>query len=150
MLIYLHKEFAHNWIFLRLAAQEFYFKQPFDIKEEYTIMKSIMTLALLPFCLVVVFLYARTVNAIPHSTVLFIFPLLLFICWLTASHFINYLRKQDYIRTVVEEYNNTQQTERRKLYSFKNIAYVLFCTTCFSWCISIIIITMAAKFIPKS
>ncbi len=62
--IFIHRKFAHNWVLLRMAAEEFYFKQPFDVKGEYTIMKSIMTLALLPICILATFLYSRIINQI--------------------------------------------------------------------------------------
>ena len=59
MILELHKYMVKKWISLRLAAQEFYFKQPFEIKDEYPIMKSILFFALAPMELIFIFLYAR-------------------------------------------------------------------------------------------
>ena len=55
MILELHKYIVKKWISLRLAAQEFYFKQPFEIKDEYPIMKSILFFALAPMELIFIF-----------------------------------------------------------------------------------------------
>ncbi len=54
-----HKNNVRQWVLLRMAASEFYFKQPYDIKEEYPIMTSILGFALMPIFMIFVFLYAR-------------------------------------------------------------------------------------------
>lgn len=46
---------VRQWILLRMAAHEFGFKQPYDIKEEYPIMTSILGFALAPIYMIFVF-----------------------------------------------------------------------------------------------
>lgn len=53
------KDTVRRWILLRMAASEFYFKQPFDIKEEYPIITSVLGFALMPIFMIFVFWYAR-------------------------------------------------------------------------------------------
>lgn len=51
----IYKNIVKKWIVMRMAAEEFYFKQPFEIKDEYPIMKSILFLALMPIEMLIVF-----------------------------------------------------------------------------------------------
>ena len=64
MILKVHRYIVKKWIVLRMASQEFYFKQPFEIKDEYPIMKSIRFFALVPIELIFIFLYARIVGSL--------------------------------------------------------------------------------------
>ena len=59
MIYNLHKYVIKKWIELRMSAEEFYFKESFEINQEYTILKSIMFFALFPIELIFIFAYAR-------------------------------------------------------------------------------------------
>lgn len=64
----LNEYIIRNWLLSRMAAQEFYFKSPFEIEEEYTIMKSVLCLALVPLELLFVFAYARIFGSLGNYT----------------------------------------------------------------------------------
>ncbi len=59
-----HKYLTRKWIMMRMAAQEFSFKEPFDLDGEYRIMKSCLFLSINPIELIFVFTYARLYGAL--------------------------------------------------------------------------------------
>ena len=129
----LNKYIIKRWLLMRMASQEFYFKSPFEIKEEYAIMKSVVFFALLPFELLFIFAYARIYGSISHY-VWHIIVLLLILNILFSNLIINNVKNDDYIKNVISQYNKLSYEERRKLYSIKNITGIVVLTGLAPWC----------------
>ena len=134
MILELHKYIVKKWISLRLAAQEFYFKQPFEIKDEYPIMKSILFFALAPMELIFIFLYARIFGSLSAYNLEII---------------LNHIKEKPFINETVMSYRQLDYDARKKLYSFKNGAITIFLTTLMPWILSFIVISIVCYLIPN-
>ena len=71
------KSILRKWVIIRMAAQEFYYKEPFVITDEYPIIKWGLVLSLTPIEMIFVFSYARIFGSlseyrIPILIVLFV------------------------------------------------------------------------------
>lgn len=115
-----------------MAAQEFYFKSPFDINEEYTIMKSILFFALVPIELLFIFAYARVYGSLSNYT-WHIVILMLLINILISNLMINGIKNDGFIKDVISQYENSAYGERRKLYSFKKVFGIIALTVLAPW-----------------
>ena len=148
MILELHKYIVKKWISLRLAAQEFYFKQPFEIKDEYPIMKSILFFALAPMELIFIFLYARIFGSLSAYNLEIILTFAI-INLVVSNLLINHIREKPFINETVMSYRQLDYDARKKLYSFKNGAITIFLTTLMPWILSFIVISIVCYLIPN-
>ena len=148
MILRLHKCIVEKWIALRLAAQEFYFKQPFEIKDEYPIMKIILFFALVPMELIFIFLYARIFGSLSAYNLEIILTLAI-INMVVSNLLINYVKEKPFVRETVIHYRQLDYDARKKLYSFKNGAITIFLTTIMPWLLSFICISIVCYLIPN-
>lgn len=144
----LNEYIIRNWLLSRMAAQEFYFKSPFEIKEEYTIMKSILCLALVPLELLFVFAYARIFGSLGNYTWQIIIIVVL-INILISNLIINKAKNNPIIGDTVSYYHQSDYSERKKLYSFRNIAYIVFLTALLPWLIMFLGILVICLIFPR-
>ena len=133
---------------MRMAAQEFYFKSPFEINEEYAIMKSILFFALIPFELLFVFTYARIYGSLSNY-VWHIIILLSLINLLVSNLFINSVKKDPFIKDIILHYEKLDYDERKNLYSFKNVASIIALTGLVPWAFLFIGIIIVCMLIPR-
>lgn len=148
MLLKIHKYLVKKWITLRMAAQEFYFKQPFEIKDEYPIMKSILFFALVPIELILIFTYARIFGSIRAYT----FQIILIIATINiiiSNLLINNIKGSPFIDDTMNSYEQLDYESRKKLYSFKNGAIVTFLTALMPWLMLFIAIPIVCYLIPR-
>lgn len=129
-----------------MAAQEFYFKSPFDINEEYTIMKSILFFALAPIELLFIFAYARVYGSLSNYT-WHIVVLMLLINLLISNLMINGVKNEGFIKDVISQYENSAYGERRKLYSFKKVFGIIALTALAPWSVLFIGIIICLIFL---
>lgn len=148
MILRLHKCIVEKWITLRLAAQEFYFKQPFEIKDEYPIMKIILFFALVPMELIFIFLYARIFGSLSAYNLEIILTLAI-INMIVSNLLINYVKEKPFIRETVVHYRQLDYYARKKLYSLKNGTIAIFLTTVMPWLLSFICISIICYLIPN-
>lgn len=141
------KLLIRKWILSRMAAQEFYFKQPFEIAEEYPIMKSVLVFGMFPIELIFIFAYARIYGSLSSVTI----PLFL-ICFiiniLLANLIINSLKGKPIITEAMSSYQQMDYSNRKKLYSFKNITEVILLTAGLPWLIMGIAIAIICYSVP--
>jgi len=115
-----------------MSAQEFYFKSPFEIKEEYTIMKSVLFFTLVPFELLFVFTYARVYGSLSNYT-WHIIILISLINILVSNLMINSVKNDVFIKDAISQYEKLDYDERKKLYSFKNVAGIIALIVLLPW-----------------
>lgn len=115
-----HRNNVRQWILLRMAASEFYFKQPFDVKEEYPIMTSILGFALMPIFMIFVFLYARIYGSLASSCLLTII-MMFALCFGIAFLIIRNMKDAPFIGLTINEYESMDLMARKKVYSAKNM-----------------------------
>ena len=60
----MNRYLVKRWFLTRMAAQEFYFKQPFQADEEYPIMMSLVIFGLIPPEAIGVFAYSRLFGSV--------------------------------------------------------------------------------------
>ncbi len=114
-----NKYIVRQRILMRMSASEFYFKQPYDVKEEYPIMTSILGLSLIPIFLIFVFLYARIYGSLQRYN----FPIILSLCVLSfgiAFLMIQSIKNTPFIDDTIRNYESMDSDTRKKIYSFKN------------------------------
>lgn len=140
------KYIIRKWLVTRMAAQEFYFKSPFDINEEYTIMKSILFFALVPIELLFIFAYARVYGSLSNYTC-HIVILMLLINILISNLMINGVKNDGFIKDVISQYENSAYDERRKIYSFKNVFGIIALTVLAPWSVLFIGIIICLIFL---
>ena len=117
-----------------MAAQEFYFKSPFEINEEYSILKSILFFSLAPLELILVFAYARIYGSLSNYTWQII-TIMVLVNILVSNIFINKMKNDEFVKDTIAHYEQLEYTERKKLYSFKSIAGVVFVSAVLPWLI---------------
>ena len=142
-----YKCIIKKWLVTRMAAQEFYFKAPFDMNEEYTILKSILFFALVPFELLFVFTYARIYGSLGDYT-WHIVILIALLNLLVANLMINGLKNDAFVKEVISQYEKSDYDERRKLYSFKNVAGIVSLTVLAPWAVLFIGIIIVCRIFP--
>lgn len=143
-----NKYIIKRWLFMRMASQEFYFKSPFEIKEGYAILKSIVFFALLPFELLFIFAYARIYGSLSHY-VWHIILLLSILNILISNLIINNIKNDDSIKDTISQYGKLDYEERKKLYSFKNITGIIALTGLVPWCFFFIGILTICQIFPR-
>lgn len=147
MLFRIHKHIARKWIFMRMAAQEFYFKQPFELKDEYPIMKSVLFFALYPIELIGIFAYARIYGSLRGYTL----PIILALTGINAllsNILINSIKNTPFINKAVTSYEQLDFGSRKNLYSFKNGFITIFLTAIVPWLVLLIGVTALCYLIP--
>lgn len=116
------KSFQYNivrqWILLRMAATEFYFKQPYDVKEEYPILTSVLGFALAPIYMIFIFLYARTYGSLERFNVPLII-LMFVVCFGIAYLIIRQVKNKPFIDQTIREYESMDLEARKKFYFFQ-------------------------------
>lgn len=147
MLFSIHKYIAEKWIFMRMAAQEFYFRQPFELKDEYPIMKSILFFALCPIELTGIFAYARIYGSLRGYTVYIILTMAV-INAVLSNILINCIKETPFINKTVASYEQLDSDSRKKLYSFKNGFITVFLTVIVPWLVFLIGVTTVCYLIP--
>ena len=110
---------VRKWLTIRMAADEFYFNEPFDISNEYSIMRNVLALSLVPFSLVVIFAAARIFGSLRDYTLLLCL-LVVGINILIANQIVNGLKDSDIVNDTVTAYEQLDYSDRKKLYSFKS------------------------------
>ncbi len=147
MIIKLNKYIIKKWIELRMAAEEFSFKQPFQIEEEYPIMKSILFFALFPIELIFIFTYARIYGSLrAHTFMLFIISALINL--IISNIVINCIKDRPFINETITSYEQLDYESRKKFYSLKNGLIVTFWMGMVPWLICFICITIVCFIIP--
>lgn len=133
---------------MRMAALEFGFKSPFEINEEYNIMKRVMFFTLVPFELLFIFTYARLYGSLSnYRWQLIIFISLINI--LVSNLMINGIKNDISIKNAISQYEQTDYDERRKLYSFKNVIGIISIILLVPWSVLFIGIIIVCMIIPR-
>lgn len=132
---------------MRMASQEFYFKQPFDIHEEYPIMKSILFFALIPVELILIFTYARIYGSL-RAYILEILLIMAIVSLLLSNILINSIKDRPFISETITSYEQLDYEKRKSLYSFKNGASVIFLTALMPWILSFACIAIVCQIFP--
>lgn len=132
---------------MRMAAQEFYFRQPFELKDEYPIMKSILFFALYPIELIGIFAYARIYGSLRGYTVYIILTMAV-INAVLSNILINCIKETPFINKTVASYEQLDSDSRKKLYSFKNGFITVFLTVIVPWLVLLIGVTTVCYLIP--
>ena len=147
MIYNLHKYLIKKWIELRMSAEEFYFKKPYDINQEYPIMKSILFFALFPIELIFIFTYARIYGSL-HAYTLWIIIIMTIINLIISNILINCIKESPFINETITSYEQLDYESRKKLYSFKNGIIVTFWMAMMPWLICFICISIVCVIIP--
>lgn len=147
MRVKMQEYLVRKWIIMRMAAQEFYFHEPFDLVAEYTIMKSVLVAAILPIEAVFIFTYARIYGTL-HNPLLVV-GLAVLISVVVANLTVNRIKDKPLIDEVISEYEQMDYDARKSLYSFKNIAFIVFLTAGLPCLISAAAIALICFFVPR-
>lgn len=147
------KSFQYNivrqWILLRMAATEFYFKQPYDVKEEYPILTSVLGFALAPIYMIFIFLYARTYGSLERFNVPLII-LMFVVCFGIAYLIIRQVKNKPFIDQTIREYESMDLETRKKFYSFKNVFRVIFIFVLLPWTVLGFALAIICYAVPHS
>lgn len=138
---------VHQWILLRMAAHEFGFKQPYNIKEEYPIMTSILGFALAPIYMIFGFLYARIYGSLANYR-LFTIILMFVLCFGIAYLIIRNIKNAPFIYQTIREYESMDLTTRKALYSLRNMAKPLIIMVGLPWLICGIAVAIICYAVP--
>ena len=147
MIYNLHKYIIQKWIELRMSAEEFYFKEPFDINQEYPIMKSIIFFALFPIEMIFIFTFARIYGSL-SSYILWIILIMSIINLMISNIFINLIKNSPFINETITSYEQLNYESRKKLYSLKNGIIVIFWMVLIPWLICFMCISFVCFIIP--
>ncbi len=147
MSLNLNKFFVKKWITMRMAAQEFGFKQPFEIADEYPIMKNIIVFSLVPIELIFLFTYARIYGSLSRYNLQIILIVAL-VNIIIANLIINPIKNSPFIDETISNYEQLDYDKRKALYSFKSNAG-LTVLLLLPWLIFAISITIVCFAIPR-
>ncbi|MCM1076562.1 MAG: hypothetical protein NC411_04295 [Bacteroides sp.] len=145
----IHHYIIRQWLLLRMAASEFYFKQPFDIKEEYPIMTSILGFALTPIYMIFGFLYARIYGSLA-SYRLFTIILMFVLCFGIAFLIIRNIKNVPFIHQTISEYEAMDLKTRKKIYSAKNMIKLTFIMAILPWIVLGISVAIICYAVPHA
>ncbi len=143
----IHKYIVKKWIVLRMAAQEFYFKQPFEINNEYSIMKSILFLAIMPIEALFIFTYARIYGSLTAYRLLLIIVMAI-VNLIISNIMINRIKDKPFVNETISSYERLDYESRKKLYSFKNGVIVTFLMALMPWILLFIGIAIVCYIFP--
>ena len=110
-------------------------------------MKNVLVLAILPIEAILIFAYAWIYGPL-HNILLFV-VLAVLIGVLVANLVVNRLKDNPFIDRVISEYEQMDHDVRKSLYSFKNIAVVVFLTGLLPCLIAATAIALICFFIPR-
>ena len=130
-----------------MSAEEFYFKESFEINQEYTILKSIMFFALFPIELIFIFAYARIYGSL-SAYIFWIITILVAINLFISNIVINCIKNRPFINETITSYEQLDYENRKKIYSFKNGIIVTFWMVLMPWLICFICISIVCLIIP--
>lgn len=133
---------------MRMAALEFGFKRPFEINEEYKIMKSILFFTLVPVELLFIFTCARLYGSLSNYRWQLII-IISFINILVSNLMINGIKNDISIKDAISQYEQKDYDERRKYYSFKNVAGIISLMLLVPWSVLFIGIIIVCMLIPR-
>ena len=143
----IHKYIVKKWIVLRMAAHEFYFKQPFEINNEYSIMKSILFLAIMPIEALFIFTYARIYGSLTAYRLLLIIVMAI-VNLIISNIMINRIKDKPFVNETISSYERLDYESRKKLYSFKNGVIVTFLMGLMPWILLFIGIAIVCYIFP--
>lgn len=143
----INKFIVKKWVLLRMSAQEFYFKEPFEINGEYSIMKSILFFALWPIEMLFIFSYARIYGSL-HASILQILLILAIVNLLISNIVINRVKYKPFVDETISSYERLPHEERRKLYSFKNGFRIVSLMVLLPWSLLFIGIAIVCQLLP--
>lgn len=144
----IHNYIIKKWIIMRMAAQEFGFKQPFEMTEEYPIMKVILFFALVPIELIFIFTYARLYGSLRAYTL----PMLLItaiVNWVISNILINMVKEKPFINETIAGYERMDYDCRKKLNSLKNVAILVLLMAGVPWALLFISISIVCLLVPR-
>lgn len=144
----LYKYMIRKWLVMRMAALEFGFKRPFEINEEYKIMKSILFFTLVPVELLFIFTCARLYGSLSNYRWQLII-IISFINILVSNLMINGIKNDISIKDAISQYEQKDYDERRKYYSFKNVAGIISLMLLVPWSVLFIGIIIVCMLIPR-
>ena len=130
-----------------MAAQEFYFKQPFEINNEYSIMKSILFLAIMPIETLFTFTYARIYGSLTAYRLLLIIVMAI-VNLIISNIMINRIKDKPFVNETISSYERLDYESRKKLYSFKNGVIVTFLMALMPWILLFIGIAIVCYIFP--
>lgn len=139
--------FVRKWVTMRMAAEEFGFKQPFEIKEEYTIMKSVLFFSLFPIELIFVFGYARIYGSLSAYSIPIILAIFL-VNFLVSNLVINSIKGKPVVEEAMAHYRQLDYASRKKLYSFRNAMSVI-SISLLPWAICALAIAIICIAVPR-
>ena len=108
----IHKYIVKKWIVLRMASQEFYFKQPFEINNEYSIMKSILFLAIMPIEALFTFTYARIYGSLTAYRLLLIIVMAI-VSLIISNIMINRIKDKPFVNETISSYERLDYESRK-------------------------------------
>ncbi len=144
-----HKNNVRQWILLRMAASEFYFKQPYDVKEEYLNMTCILGFSLAPIYMIFTFLYARVFGSLERYNLPLIIMMFV-LCFGIAFLMIRNIKNAPFIDQTIREYESMDLTTRKAIYSFKNGFKLTFIMVLLPWLIFGIAVTIICYAVPHA
>lgn len=142
------KHFAKKWLFSRMAAQEFGFKRPFVIEEEFPVMMIILILALIPLEGIGLFAYARIVGSIQQYNPI-IFVALILVNYLIARWLIGRVKTSTLPDETMREYESMSRDERKRFYSFRAFFPIIFNMAVLPWLIAVVAIFLICVIYPR-
>ena len=142
-----HKNNVRQWILLRMAAHEFGFKQPYEIKEEYPIMTSVLGFALTPIYMIFVFLYARIYGSLTSYSLPLIIMMFV-LCFGISFLIIRNIKNAPFINQTIRDYESMDLATRKAIYSFRNMAKLLVIMVGLPWLICGIAVAIICYAVP--
>ncbi len=144
-----HTYNVRQWILLRMSASEFGFKQPYNIKEEYPIMTSILGFTLTPIFMIFVFLYARIYCSLERYALPIIITMFI-ICFGIAFLMIQSIKNKPFIDETIRNYESMDVDTRKEFYSFKNGFKVTCTIALLPWIVLGLAVVIICYVIPHS
>ncbi len=132
-----------------MAASEFGFKQPYDAKEEYTNMTSILGFALMPIFMIFVFLYARVYGSLARYRLPLIITTFV-LCFGIAFLMIHDRKNASFINQTINEYDSMDLERRKAIYSLKNMVKLTLIMVGLPWLICGIAVAIICYAVPHT
>ncbi len=144
-----HKYIVRQWILLRMSASEFGYKQPYDIKEEYSIMTRLLGFALTPIFMIFGFLIARIYGSLERYDLPIIITMFI-VCFGIAFLIIRCIKNTPFIYETISMYESIDLETRKKFSSLKNIIKLTLIMAGLPWLIFGIAVTLICIVVPHS
>ncbi len=140
---------VRQWILLRMAAHEFGFKQPYDIKEEFPVMTSVLGFALTPIYMIFVFLYARIYGSLASYRLPLIIMMFV-LCFGIAFLIIRNIKNAPFIYQTIREYEAMDLKTRKAIYSLKSMVKPMFVMVILPWVVFGISVAIICYAVPHA